>query len=275
MPIRNSARVEKDYLTLHLRELPYFRSLVRAVEARFYQDYPLPQPTLDVGCGDGHFASVAFERQLEVGIDPWFAPLREAQQRAAYRLLLQAEGARLPFADGFFASAVSNSVLEHIPQVEAVLAEINRVLKEGAPFYFCVPNHQFLAALSVGRFLDRLGLTALGNAYRAFFNRISRHHHCDPPEVWQARLERAGFTLIEWWHYFSPAALAVVEWGHYFGLPSLLVKKLSGRWILAPYAWNLALTRRIVQDAYLQEARCAEGVYTFYIAHKKHPACYT
>ncbi|PWH20495.1 MAG: hypothetical protein DDG59_00020 [Anaerolineae bacterium] len=263
-----ASNTEKDFLMLHLRELPYFRSLVRAVEARFYQDLPLPAPTLDIGCGDGHFAGVAFERPLEAGIDPWFAPLREAQQRKAYRLLLQAEGAKLPFADGFFASAVSNSVLEHIPQVEAVLAEIWRVLQEGAPFYFCVPNHQFLAALSVGRFFDRVKLPSLSNAYRAFFNRISRHHHCDPPEVWQARLEQNGFELLEWWHYFSPSALAVVEWGHYFGLPSLILKKLTGRWILTPTAWNLALPKWIVQQHYQAEPRTPEGVYTFYIAKK-------
>ena len=269
LPTPNPARVEKDYLMLHLRELPYFRSLVRAVEARFYQDLELPAPTLDVGCGDGHFASVAFKRPLEAGIDPWLAPLREARQRNVYRLLLQAEGARLPFPSGSFASAVSNSVLEHIVQVEAVLAEINRVLQAGAPFYFCVPNHHFLSALSIGRFFDRVGLAWLGNTYRAFFNRISRHHHCDPPQVWQARLEQAGFVLLEWWHYFPPPALAVVEWGHYFGLPSLVAKKLIGRWILAPHPWNLALTRRIVQAVYQQEPRSAEGVYTFYIARKK------
>ncbi len=263
------SHTEKDFLMLHLQELPYFRSLVRAVEARFYQNLPLPEPTLDVGCGDGHFASVAFAHPLDSGIDPEFAPLQEAQGRHAYRLLLQAEGARLPFSDRFFASAVSNSVLEHIPQVDAVLLEINRVLKEGAPFYFCVPNHQFLAALSIGKFLDRLGLGALGGAYRAFFNRISRHHHCDPPEVWQSRLERSGFELLEWWHYFSPAALVAVEWGHYFGLPALLLKWLTGRWILVPTAWNLALPKSIVARHYHSEARTPEGVYTFYIARKR------
>ena len=33
---------------------------------------------LDVGCGDGHFASVTFDQPLDVGIDPWAAPLRHA-----------------------------------------------------------------------------------------------------------------------------------------------------------------------------------------------------
>ena len=74
----NESRTEdqggKDFLRLHLRELPYFRALLRAVESRFYQDYPLAQPVYDVGCGDGHFASLTFERMIDVGLDPWHAP---------------------------------------------------------------------------------------------------------------------------------------------------------------------------------------------------------
>src|SRR6185295_3497351 len=109
-----------DLLWRNLKELPAFRGLLRAVEARFYQDIELPEPVLDLGCGDAHFASIAFDRPLAAGVDPWTPPLREARRlrRSAYQLLVQAEGGRLPFAAGHFASAVSNSVLEHIPVLE-------------------------------------------------------------------------------------------------------------------------------------------------------------
>ncbi len=258
-----------DFLTVHLRELPYFRALLRAVEAGFYQEVDLPAPTLDLGCGDGHFAARTFSRPLEVGLDPWWPPLRDARRfhAQAYRLLVQADGAAMPFPDGTFASAVSNSVLEHIPHLDAVLVELARVLRPGAPFVFSVPNHRFLSTLSVGRMLDRMGLRPLGDAYRAFFNRISRHHHCDPPEIWQARLARAGFEVVDWWHYFSPQALHMLEWGHYFGLPSLVVKKLTGRWILAPTDWNLGWLERRLRPFYTHP-RHPEGVYTFYIARR-------
>ena len=259
---------DKDYLWLHLRDLPYFRSLVRAVEARFYEDIALPSPTLDVGCGDGHFTTVTFERKLEVGIDPWWGPLRKAQAGGGYQLVVQGDGGRMPFPDASFASGLSNSVLEHIPHVEAVLAETARVLKPGAPFVFCVPNHQFLAGLSVSNGLDKIGLRPLGDAYRRFFNRISRHQHCDPPDVWQRRLEQAGFKLERWWHYFTPKAMRVVEWGHYFGLPSLLVHAVTRRWLLSQARWNLALTRRLVQPYYDADPLCEDGVYSFYIARK-------
>ncbi|HSL30697.1 MAG TPA: hypothetical protein VK900_15965, partial [Anaerolineales bacterium] len=46
----------RDFLWLHIRDLPYFRSLLRAVEAQFYKQVNLQAPTLDLGCGEGHFA---------------------------------------------------------------------------------------------------------------------------------------------------------------------------------------------------------------------------
>jgi SAM-dependent methyltransferase len=265
---KSSIHQSKDHLWPQISAMPYFRGLLRAVEARFYQNIELPSPTLDLGCGDGHFATAAFDRKLEVGTDPWWIPLTEAGKRNAYLGLTQSEGAAQPFQDAHFASAVSNSVLEHIPHIEDVLLETARLLKEGAPFVFCVPNHQFLSTLSIGRSLDRIGLTLLGDAYRKFFNCISRHYHCDDPQTWEIRLKKAGFRLEKWWHYFSPSALRVLEWGHYLGLPSLISKKLTGHWILVPQSWNLAPTHRLVEPYYEEPIASEDGVYTFYIARR-------
>lgn len=262
-----TANEPKDYLWLQLRDLPYFRALMRAVEASYYADLDLPKPRLDVGSGDGHFATIAFDEPLDVGIDPWVPPMREAAQRGAYRSLVLGDGKHMPFAAASFGSAMSNSVLEHIPGVEGVLEETARVLKSGAPFVFCGPNQRFLDALSVSGFLDRIRLHASADAYRRFFNRISRHYNSDSPEVWQRRLEHAGFRLERWWYYYSPSALRVTEWGHYFGLPALVAHKLSGRWILAPHRWNLAFTERFVRR-YYDPHPCEDGVCTFFIAKK-------
>jgi SAM-dependent methyltransferase len=258
----------KDHLWLQISSMPYFRGLLRAVEARFYENLDLPAPTLDLGCGDGHFASVAFDRRLEVGTDPWWEPLTEAGEQNAYLGLAQSDGAAQPFPNGYFASAVSNSVLEHIPHLDEVLTETARVLQPGAPLIFCVPNHHFLSSLSIGRGLDKIGLRSLGDIYRGFFNRISRHHHCDNPQTWEARLQKAGFQLENWWHYFSPGALQTLEWGHYFGIPSLFSKKFTGRWILVPQPWNLALTRRLTEPYFNEPLATENGVYSFYIARR-------
>ena len=250
----------KDFLDLQLRELPYFRALVRAVEAAFYQDIVLPTPVLDVGCGDGHFAARTFDRPLDVGLDPWYGPIHEAKKYGAYHILVEADAANSPFPDGHFSSAISNSVLEHIHLIDAVLSDIARVLRPGAPFYFCVPNPRYLSELSLARLL--------GNGYTEWFRRISRVHHVDEPEVWGARLNQAGFHLERWWHYFSPAAMRVLEWGHYFGLPSLVAKKLTGRWIIAPQRWNLWITKQLVYR-FASTEPVEDGTFTFYIARRK------
>ena len=205
----------KDFLFLQIASLPYFRALVRAVECGFYQQIeqsePLRAPVYDVGCGDGHFATLAFDRPLDVGLDPWGPPIHEAARRGGYRLLVQADGAHTPFPDNYFASALSNSVLEHIPQIDAVLAETARVLRPGAPFVFCVPNPRYFSALAISGGLRSVGLGRLADAYQEWFRRISRVEHADDPDIWQARLERAGFHLEKWWHYFSPAAMRAPE----------------------------------------------------------------
>lgn len=258
----------KDHLWPQISSLPYFRAVLRAVEARFYENIELPAPALDLGCGDGHFASLAFTRRIEVGLDPWPGPLREARKRGVYTETIESEANSIPYPDGYFASAVSNSVLEHIPQLDPVLAELSRVLQPGAPFVFCVPNQRFLPTLSFARLMDRLHLRPLARFYRLFFDRISRHHHCDDPSTWQQRLSKNGFEVVTCWDYFSPRAQAVLEWGHYFGLPSLFWHWLTRKWILAPKRWNLVLTEDITRGVYNEAASQEKGVYSFYIARK-------
>ena len=259
----------KDYLWLQIRKLPYFRALLRAVEARAYQDISLFNPILDLGCGDGHFASIAFERPLEVGIDPWSGPVKLAAKQGSYKTVIRGLGNKLPFSDEYFSSVISNSVLEHIEDLDPVIAEVARVTKPNAQFIFCVPNHNFLPNLSISTWLDKFKLRKLANLYRNFFNRISRHYHCDTPEVWENRLEKAGFVIDKWWHYFSPQALAALEWGHYLGLPSLITHFVILRWIIIPTHWNLSLTRAYIQKFYDEDLNQEKGSYTFYIAHKK------
>ncbi len=250
----------KDFLFLHLRDLPYFRAFLRAIESSYYQDLPLPAPVYDVGCGDGHFASLTFEQKLDVGLDPWRFSMKEAVRYGAYKSLVEADGAFSPFPSNHFASGLSNSVLEHIPHIDAVLKETARVLKPGAPFYFCVPNPRYFSSLSLAKIF--------GKPYENWFRKISRVHHADEPDVWEARLNRAGFTLERWWHYFPPASMRVLEWGHYFGLPSVVAKALTGNWIISKTKWNLALTERYVKK-YASPAPAQNGAFTFFIARKR------
>ena len=137
-PYTNSIKSEfapneqRDYLWNQLIELPYFRALLRAIESRFYEELPVVAPVLDLGSGDASFAVQTFDRPLDVGLDPWFAPMIEAKQHNGHKLLALSEGGQMPFADCSFQTVVSNSVLEHIPDLDPVMSEVARVLRPGA-----------------------------------------------------------------------------------------------------------------------------------------------
>lgn len=257
-----------DFIWPHIRSLPYFRSLLRSVEAEFYQAVELPGPVLDVGAGDGHFASVVLPHPVDVGLDPHLPSLGEARRWGCYRLLVTSRGQRMPFADASFASAFSNSVLEHIPHVEGVLSEVGRVLQSGAPFLFTVPNDAFPDSLSVSGTLRRWGASGLARQYQNFFVRISRHHNMFDEQGWGERLSDAGLEVVRTFRYFPPRSLHAMEWGHYFGAACLLPRLLTGRWILAPRRWNLWLTERIVRRYHDPSPR-PDGAYSCYLARKR------
>ena len=257
-----------DYLWLNIRELPFFRGLLRSIEARFYQDIDLEQPVLDLGCGDGHFTATTFKSPLQVGLDPSGKAVRTAVRYGAHQFVVQGSGCRLPFPDGYFKAAISNSVLEHIPNLEQEISEMERVLSPGALFVFSVPNQNFTRNLSVSSFFERIGLGCIAKAYRSLFNRISRHHHCDPPEAWIDRMQASGFRVEQHWNYFSPRATRCFEWGSYLGIPSLLPHFLFDRWILVSKRWNFVFVLPLLRRIYREEPRHPHGSYTFYIARR-------
>jgi SAM-dependent methyltransferase len=261
--MRNSYALpaDHDFLWEQLIELPYFRGLLRAIESRYYQDLPIVEPVLDLGSGDASFAVQTFSKKLDIGLDPWRAPMAEARTRNAHKLLTLAEGARMPFKDASFNTIVSNSVLEHIPDLEPVIAESFRVLRPGGHFLFCSPSDLF------DRWL--IGASVLGNSYRNFFQRISRHAHCDSPARWTQRLQSHGFAVDKIWYYFSPKALRTLEMGHYFGMPNLISKKLLNQWVLWPSKSNpfLGALDKSLRPLY-DEGPQKEGAYLFCVARK-------
>jgi SAM-dependent methyltransferase len=259
--------MEKNFLWDHLRDLPYFRSILRAVEAELIQNVELPHPILDVGCGDGHFASVALDYPLDWGIDLHLPSLREAQSRKAYRAVMLANGSQLPFPEGSFASAISNSVLEHMPELEVVLAETSRVLQPGAIFVFTVPNPDYRHKLSFPKQLRRLRLNTLADVYEKYFMWMSRTYNLFDEGEWDSLLARVGFEIEDTFRYFPPSSLHALEWGHYFGAPCLIPRWIVGKWILAPHRWNLGWTERLVRR-YANPEPCKDGTYSFYKVRK-------
>jgi len=254
------ARAAADYFLPHLTSLPLHRALLRSVECRLLARYRYDRPILDVGCGDGHFASVLFPDGVDAGIDPSPASISEARRRGVFRDLKVASACALPFPDESFASIVSNCVLEHIPDLDGALSEIARVLKPGGLFVLTVPSPNYERFLLGSSVLRSLGLSSLSRAYGRFMTRISYHYHYHGPEEWQRRLAACGLQVREWQYYFSPAAHRLFDLSHYLSAHSLLVRRLTGRWILFPGKPGARLQRALLNWVY-EEENVAEGAY--------------
>ncbi|HEX2513164.1 MAG TPA: class I SAM-dependent methyltransferase [Chloroflexota bacterium] len=260
----------------HLATLPVHRAMIRVVEALLVGAEPLPRPLLDVGCGDGHFAAVSLPRDAggtaaDVGIDPQPESAAEAARGGAYRQVLVGSAARLPFPDASFQTVLSNCVLEHIPPLDESLAEIARCLRPGGRLVITVPSERFAGSLFFPTVLRRAGQTGPAEAYGRWFNGVSRHYHTYTREGWQARLERAGLRPQSWTSYLSPDAMGFFDLSHYYGVPTLVNKRLTGRWVLWPQKrrylpWERWLEGRLVHFAH--QIAVPDGAYYFFTALK-------
>ena len=96
---------------------------------------------LDVGCGTGHSRRIYFDRSRGyTGIDLSLGALRLARQRYRESSWLQTDALSLPFRDGSFDVVAFSSVLHHVADRRAALAEAARVLRPGGGAFAFDPN---------------------------------------------------------------------------------------------------------------------------------------
>ena len=107
---------------------------------------------LDVGCGAGHWGRTVLRdiapRATLLGVDrePHFVALATAaaQQAGLHDRARYAEGhaEALPFADASFDLVTCQTVLIHVPDVPAVIAEMIRVVRPGGVVLLCEPDNR-------------------------------------------------------------------------------------------------------------------------------------
>jgi len=141
-------------------EVRWVRTLKNMVPGRLsYFDRFMTWPgarVLDLGCAGGFMAEAIDARGARVtGIDPASEAIAAARAHAAaqgreidYHVGV---GEALPYEDGAFDAVVCVDVLEHVSDLDEVVAEIARVLKPGGMFLFDTINRNPVARLVVIR----------------------------------------------------------------------------------------------------------------------------
>jgi ubiquinone/menaquinone biosynthesis C-methylase UbiE len=144
---------------------------------------------LEVGCGSGHLTKRLAERGVDiVGIDA----NPNAGEVAGSERVLHMQAENLQFDDKEFDAVISVHAIEHIPPLEAAIAEMARVLQPQGRALFIYPAEpiQGLYAIPTSVIL-----------YRTPFK--ARQVHCH--KLWPSKLRRIvePFGLTETHHEFN------------------------------------------------------------------------
>jgi SAM-dependent methyltransferase len=201
-----------------------------------FQRLPLERGDLilDLGCGEGrHVISAYVEGDVHaIGVDlslddlkaakAKFAEFDEPDNRNKSFGLSTANALQLPFADDTFDKIICSEVLEHIPEYEGALAEIERVLKPGGLFCASVPR----------RWPEKI-CWALSEGY---YNTPGGHVRIFRGNELRAEIEGLGFS-----HYAR-------HWAHalhspFWWLKCLFWKTRDSNWLIRQYhrllVWDL------------------------------------
>ncbi|HEV8549507.1 MAG TPA: class I SAM-dependent methyltransferase [Polyangiaceae bacterium] len=201
--------------------------------------YACPGPILDVGCGDGLFASIAFEGAEVWGIDIDAEEGRWAAASQAYSQIILGDVTRARLPNGFFATCVANCSLEHVPRIDRALENIRSSLAPGGRAYLFVPNKDWARDMLSYRTLAGLGLEAAAELFRSSVDTFFKHHHLHDRQEWQEIVSAAGMKVVAIEPALSTGTTVAFE---LLLLPSLagwLNKQMTTRWTNFPPARRL------------------------------------
>lgn len=162
------------------------------------------QPSMDLGCGDGYLSSILFDTKFTYGIDNGEAnDVHIAIKKKLYKKVLIESAEKMSLKDGSLNFVFCNSVIEHIPDNDAVLSEISRTLKKGGSFVFTSPSDKFPQYLYLSNKLNSVGLGFIGNIYKNKRNKMLNHYHIYSHQEWKKRLATHGLKVIQYDYYIS------------------------------------------------------------------------
>lgn len=230
----------------------------RAVEVPVLRQFlPTQGICLDLGCGDGKLTAIAFGDLLApgltlVGVDVDADETHQAARRSLYTRIHTCPAAQIPEPALSFDCILSNSVLEHIPEIEPTLASVANLLKPGGHFLFTVPTAGFHQALA-----GPLNPRITRETYLLEMDRRLAHFRYWGADEWCEHLAAHGLEVVRMVEYFDPAE--VRRWENISRLTAGILYAL-GRRQHAPIQVQKKLGLRQAQNALTLPAWFAAGL---------------
>jgi SAM-dependent methyltransferase len=165
----------------------------RYFELKALREIEYERPILEIGCGDGQLSAMIFE-EIDEAIDINPRAVEKCRRVAGhvYRQVRCLDARELQPSDGGYATIFANCVVEHIPDIQGVLAGCFRGLREGGRLIITVPLEEMNRHLLLP-----------WNWYARLRQRQLVHLNLHSEQGWRLLLERAGFSSIEFRSYLS------------------------------------------------------------------------
>lgn len=205
-------------LRRYLDERPAFLSVIRAREASIFNSLlPYEAKILDFGCGDGFFTSVSllgFEHQIDIGLETDSFRAVKARESRVYKEVLVYDGDKIPLNNNSISTVISNSVMEHLLDVERSVSEIYRILKPKGVFYVSVMVDSYERNL--------LGKIFLGNIYLKWMRKRAYHENLLSKDQWEDLFQKNGFKVKVNYAYLDGQSTKLLDLLQYLSIPGIL-----------------------------------------------------
>ncbi len=199
------------------------------------RSYVTPQShVMDLGCGRGGVVELFWrDVKLAAGLDPDAHSL--AEHHAAGLPVVRGRGEQLPFADQSFDLVVSLWVLEHVESPEAVLREVQRVLRPSGHFVFLTPNlrNPLLLLNRMAKVLPQLQRRVVPRMYgRVEADTFRVRYRANTARTLRTQAVRCGLEVVELRVVPDPTYLAL---NNFVFRASILAERLL------PQGWGVHL----------------------------------
>lgn len=230
----NSINLDVFYLEAALQVYPLsiWLGFWRAMELALLSKIELVEPVLDLGCSTGLFTYILLKGTPDlkfdahtyyrlkyvpvelstdahldlIGVDLDVEAISRVRRLCLYKGLVRTDARRMPFARETFSTVVSNCVVEHIPDLDTLLAQVSDLLQEGGQFIFTVPTDTYGQNLLLSTLYRWIGRFDLCARYIAKRNRCLDHFNTLSLEQWKRKLDEVGLEIVESEYYLSPHA---------------------------------------------------------------------
>lgn len=171
---------------------------------------------LELGCGLGHLLGLLQHDYQCTGIDLIDYSVEQTRQNAPLAEAHQMDVGAIAdeFPHGEFSAVVALHLVEHLPDPEQTIRDVNRLLKPGGLFLYATPQPNYTLRRFKNHDTDAIG-------------KDKTHINVHPPEQWRAWSEANGFEIIRqfgdglWDVPYLPLIPKSVQFG-IFGLPALV-----------------------------------------------------